>query len=373
MDWSLVDEHDRRDITIYTIGFGNADRQLMSEMAFRTGGRYYHCQSPDDLDEVFEQIFEKIKQKDQRAVEPPSEEAMVKEVLPPYLEYIDGTASRELDERREGNNGETILKWKKEGPLNIDEDWDISYKVRATGYGHDLPLTVYDEQDNPRSRIAFLNITSGEREMVYTPGPTISVHGFPEPVIGGSEWHGVTVEQPIIFKNRTNEEKTTWPGDCKPETYRWETPDGEVYLGSGDVGEANKPHRFSSPGRYDIRLTAITECNVTATTVKPITVAGEAPPPPPPPPPPSSPPPPGMGIANPTPTPVQVGVGNPMATPTPTGVPQPTATPQMTMQPMATSQPMGMPTTTAIFSGFMPVAAQKNPAEKIKMSVKNLN
>ncbi|MFP4608098.1 MAG: hypothetical protein ACLFNY_00780, partial [Candidatus Aenigmatarchaeota archaeon] len=71
--------------------------------------------------------------------------------------------------------------------------------------------------------------------------------------------------------------------------------------------------------------------------------------------------------------PVHVGVGNPMAQPTPVGVGQPTATPQVTMQPVATSQPVGMPTTTAIFAGFMPVAAQRNPAEKIKMGVKNLN
>ena len=377
--WPLVDEHADEGIPIYTIGFGNIDQYVLQEMADRTDGQFHYCEDPADLEEVFEDIFEEISSLDETAVEaPPGHDAMIKEVLPPYIEYVEGSIEvltepdelhvevdvKEYDEK-------TVLELNPErdgeGKMNIDDHISLSYQIKAHEYGHDIPITAYDDHGNPESRVEFYNVSSGETDIKFTPGPSIGVHGPPDPVIGTPRWHGVEAGQPIEFKNRTDEEMSSWPGDCKIETYLWNFGDGGE--GQGDT----VTHVYNSPGTYDVTLNATTVDNVYNSVTKTITIMSPAPPAPPPPPPPSSPPPPGMGIANPTAQPIQVGVGNPIAQASPVGVGQPTATPQITMQPVATSQPVGMPTTTAIFAGFMPVAAQRNPAEKIKMGVKNLN
>lgn len=336
----------------------------------------------EDLHDVFADIFEEVSTTSEVAAESPPEEPMIREVLPPHLEYVEDsvdietTPSMKLDVELtiEEDDRKTILKFepKREGKklLNIHDEIHIQYDVRAKRFSHDLPITAYDGEF-PASRVEYYNRTSEDIDTIYTEGPGLNVHGIPDPVVGASQWEGVSVGEPVTFMNRTDDEVTTWPGDCKPRNYTWKA-EGEEYKGSGEDGEAGEEHRFTSAGTHNVEMTAVTDCGVKVPVTKAISVAA-APPPPPPPPPPSPPAPPGMGIANPTVTPVQVGVGNPMATPTPTGVPQPTAMPQVSMQPVATSQPVGMPTTTAIFAGTMPVAAQKNPAEKIKMSVKNLN
>jgi len=362
--------------------------EIGGELRVREGGHYNFIDRAEDVTPLYDTIYLTITDPLETAVESPPEEddMMIKEVLPPYLEYVEDsikieTSSQELDvELSVDDDGEeTILSFDPirdgERKLNIDDEIRISYEVRSTEYGHDLPLTAYDQDGMPRSMIEFYNITTGEIDRIYTPGPGLDVHGIPEPVLGASRWQAEAGTS-VVFSNRTSSELSSWPGDCEIVEYEWDFGDGSSYSESisdpGFDGEA-KPHIYSSTGRFDVTLTATTYCNISASTTKTMTIMQVAIPPPQPPPPPLLPPPPGVGIVNPVPTPVQVGVANPMAQPTPLGVGQPVATPQVTMQPVATSQPVGMPTTTAIFAGFMPVAAQKNPAEKIKMSVKNLN
>lgn len=382
--WPLVEEHGRRDIPIFAIGFGAIDHSDLQRMADITDGEYYFVEETEDLHDVFADIFDEVSTTTEVAAESPPDDMMIKEKLPSHLEYVEDSLEVEatpathldIDTTVEEDGRNTILKFEPdrdgENLVNIGDEIRISYEVKSSTYSHNLPLTAYDGEI-PESKIQYYNRTTGDIDTIHTEGPGLNVHGIPEPVVGAEpRWDGLSVGQTVIFQNRSGNELTTWPGDCIPENYTWEVR-GQKYEDSGEEGEAADEHRFRSAGVHDVKMTAKTHCGVEATVVRPVSITG-APPQPPPPPPPTSPPPPGgMGIASPTATPVQLGIGNPMATPTPTGVPQPTAMPQVSMQPIATSQPVGMPTTTAIFAGFMPVAAQKNPAEKIKMSVSNLN
>ncbi len=221
MDWSLVDEHADRGIPIFTIGFGNAHRQLMTEIAQRTGGEFFNCNS-GELENVFEDIFEEILDRvgHLTAVESPPERPMVREVLPSYLEYVEGSASPQKNFNVYEENGNTVLEWDKE-KLAVNETWQIKFDIRARRYSHDLPITAYDDNGESLSNISYKNVSSGEVEKIPIEGPPIGVHGHPEPVIGASKWEGVKVGEEVTFKNMTwdGEEKSSWPGDCEIEKY----------------------------------------------------------------------------------------------------------------------------------------------------------
>ncbi|MEF8874959.1 MAG: PKD domain-containing protein, partial [Candidatus Thermoplasmatota archaeon] len=281
IDWDLIDEHAAKDIPIYTIGFGNINETLLQEMADRTGGEFHEAENSSDLEKVFQSIFEEITSLNEKAVESPENEAMVREVLPPHLEYVEGSAAPQENFTWWMEGDKTYLEWDKDG-LYINETWEVEYKVRASKYGHGLPITAYDDAGEPLSRISYRNISSGEIERIYNPGPEVGVHGPPEPVLGPSEWGEVKVGEPVVFENRSGDEMSSWPGDCKVVKYKWDFGDGETY--SESEGEENfngtsKPHEYDSPGTYEVTLEATTIDGVYAITEpKSITVTELEPP-----------------------------------------------------------------------------------------------
>jgi|GEM_PF-6978841 len=272
IDWSLIDEHADHDISIYTIGVfnvGEGGEEILKNMAEDTGGEYYYAEDPEDIEGAFENIFDDITSLCEKAVGSPEDEAMVREVLPPYLEYVEGSAVPEenFEWLVEGDN--TYLEWDKEDGLDINETWEVEYKVRASKYGHDLPITAYDEYGNSLSRISYLNLSSGEVDRIYNPGSELKVHGPPKPVLGVYPQDEVEVGEPVIFKNTSGNEMSSWPGDCTISKYRWDFGDGESY--SESEGEENfngtaDPHKYDSPGTYEVSLEATTVDGVYAVT-----------------------------------------------------------------------------------------------------------
>ncbi|MFW5907919.1 MAG: vWA domain-containing protein, partial [Candidatus Natronoplasma sp.] len=209
--WNLVEQHADNDIPIYTIGFGGIDKTTLEDMAEMTGGEFHEAEDPSDLDKVFEAIFDEITSLDKTAVEaPPTNEPMIQEVLPPHLEYIEGSMEvettpqeLEIDMNVREEEGKTIfeLKPEREGSakLNIDDEIHLSYDVRASKYSHDLPITAYDGNGNPESKVKYYNLSSDSVDTIYTPGPKLAVHGYPEPILGTKRPHGFEVGQPVNF------------------------------------------------------------------------------------------------------------------------------------------------------------------------------
>ncbi|MFP3871734.1 MAG: InlB B-repeat-containing protein [Candidatus Aenigmatarchaeota archaeon] len=276
IDWSLVDQHANMGIPIYTIGFGDADDQILQDMADDTGGEYHPCQA-SELNQTFETIFESIYEnatgQNKTAVVSPPGEPMVREVLPPSVEYIEGSAEPQENFTVSKDGGNTVLEWDRIG-LDIDETWEIKYDVRANNHSHSLPITAYNATGDPLSRIKYENVSSEDIEVIPTPGPELGVHGLPDPVIGASRWHGVEAGENITFKNMTwdGDQKSSWPGDCEIVNYNWDFGDG-----IGGEGEMIN-HSYDTPGTYNVSLTATTVDGVNATVTENITVESTPPP-----------------------------------------------------------------------------------------------
>ncbi len=266
LDWDVVDEYAERGIPIYTIGWGDVDEYLLIEIADRTDGSFSYLEHAEDIEEIFEDILERIAS-EKTAVESPPEEPMIREVLPPHIEYVEGSAEPKDNFTVYEEDGDTILEWDRE-KLYINETWEVEYDIRANKYSHELPITAYDDEGEPLSRISYKNVSSGEIEVIPTEGPRLGVHGHPEPVIGASRWEGVEVGEPITFKNMTwdGEYKSSWPGDCEIETYHWDLGDGTEAEG------VEVEHAYEDPGTYGVELTATTVDDVSATTTENITV-----------------------------------------------------------------------------------------------------
>ncbi|MFP3872200.1 MAG: InlB B-repeat-containing protein [Candidatus Aenigmatarchaeota archaeon] len=268
--WDLVDEHADLGIPIYTIGFGEADKDTLNEMAIRTGGEYNFAEDAEDLEDVFESIYEEIARKDRTAVLSPPDEPMVREVLPSHLEYVEGSADPQDNFTVREENENTILEWDRE-KMDVNETWELKYDIRANEYAHDLPITAYDGGGDALSRVAYENISSEEIEVVPMEGPKLDVHGRPQPVIGASRWEKVMVGETVTFKNMTwdGEEKSDWPGDCEIDRYQWELGDGT------EKENSTIEHIYDAPGTYRVDLTATTLCNASETVQENITVHPE--------------------------------------------------------------------------------------------------
>ncbi|MBS3817222.1 MAG: PKD domain-containing protein [Candidatus Thermoplasmatota archaeon] len=277
LNWDLVDQHDQEGIPIYTIGFGDANEQILYNMSEQTGGEFYQLSDPANLNETFESIFDSIYEnatsQNKTAVISPPGEPMIREVLPPSVEYIEGSAEPQENLTVSEDGGKTILEWDRNG-LDINETWEVKYEIRATDHSHDLPITAYNSSGDPQSRISFQNVSSGEIKDIPTPGPELGVHGRPEPVIGASRWEGVEVGENITFKNMTwdGNQKSRWPGDCEISKYSWDFGDGTE--GEGEMIN----HSYSSSGTYNVSLTATTVDGVNATVAENITIVAPSPP-----------------------------------------------------------------------------------------------
>jgi len=136
-------------IKIFTVGFGEADHELLNDIADITGGNYYYAPSGSDLQEVYKTISEDIAAMASRT--------HAYYVLPDDVEYM-GNATREPS-KIIGNT----LRWDI-GDLAPGTPWDVSFDVRPTTMGTDIPVIMA-----PYSRVTY-ETTEGEEGHVTTGG-----------------------------------------------------------------------------------------------------------------------------------------------------------------------------------------------------------
>ena len=60
----LLEEADKKNITIYTIGLGEErdklNEDLLKQLAYETGGQYYHAKENIDISEIYQTILAEI-------------------------------------------------------------------------------------------------------------------------------------------------------------------------------------------------------------------------------------------------------------------------------------------------------------------------
>ncbi len=141
---SPADDAASKGYVIYSIGFGGASASNLEDMADATGGAYYYSPSSTDLAEIYGLIFEEI------VTSIALYDVNVIEVVQDYLTVCTDTFNIDPDTITYNLDGTTTIEWDNVGQwvgdydnaLNADETVTLSFMVKATKAGHQLPVQV---------------------------------------------------------------------------------------------------------------------------------------------------------------------------------------------------------------------------------------
>jgi len=188
-----------KEIIIYTIGFGEADENLLKEIAERTGGKSYHANNASEL----EKIYNEISQEFSNVV---ASKTVITDILPDYIEYA-GNASIEPDEIiKNSDDGTTTLIWNL-NKIKIGDEFSVSFDVK-----------VHKESgkhlvNEPNSRVDFYNYL-GKPDSKEFPEVFVNVISEEEPYIfkannpDGEVSPGNEVEFTLTYGNNSDSSKT---------------------------------------------------------------------------------------------------------------------------------------------------------------------
>jgi hypothetical protein len=137
------------DTFIYTIGL-ESEAQILKDMANITGGRFFYAESAEDLRGIYQMIASVII--DMTAgydPDPTDANPMIRDVLPPWIDYVTGSFSLDPDNIYV-SGGYTYLEWNLD-KLFINETWEVTFDITSTDVG-------YLEANNfTASRVSYFN------------------------------------------------------------------------------------------------------------------------------------------------------------------------------------------------------------------------
>jgi hypothetical protein len=135
---------------IYTIGLGGGGETVLREIANITGAEYYYAETAEDLRGIYQIIATIIDKTAGRDLDITDSDPMIRDVLPPWIDYVPGSFTLAPDHIYVNESGYTILEWNVSRIL-IDEVWEVSFDVTST-------MTGYLEANNfTSSRIRYIN------------------------------------------------------------------------------------------------------------------------------------------------------------------------------------------------------------------------
>jgi len=141
---------------IYSIGLGSPASGPLEDMADNTGGVYYDSADASNLQDIYDTIFEEI------VTSTVPHFVDVYEVLQDYLVLCTGTFNINPDSITYNLDGTTTIEWDNvaqyvgdyDDALNADETVTLTFMVKATKAGYQLPVQVlpdahltYDDSD----------------------------------------------------------------------------------------------------------------------------------------------------------------------------------------------------------------------------------
>lgn len=152
-------------IRIYTIGLGDGLFNtglpiwfLEHFIANTTDGKYYPAATPEALFGIYAQIGQEINEIAGKQISVGIEKYLVRDVLPPGINYIPGTFTIPPDNITVNETGYTWLQWEKQY-ITINETWTCSFRIRSDLLGN------VETNDYENSRVKYTNwnnITIGE-------------------------------------------------------------------------------------------------------------------------------------------------------------------------------------------------------------------
>lgn len=146
---AILDQAILAGIVIHTVGLGAyADEAYLRHVADRTGGVYLHADSPEQLAELYGQLANRTLETAARDRDPTDYDPMVKDVLPPFINYVFGSA---VDPGTGGPRppsvvsvdgfGNRVLGWNV-ATLKVNETWTVAFRV-TSNLGGVVPTNVY--------------------------------------------------------------------------------------------------------------------------------------------------------------------------------------------------------------------------------------
>jgi Ca-activated chloride channel family protein len=184
---------------IYSIGLnpGSWDVNLI-DMADATGGAYYPAATPENLQAVYDAIFEEI----------------TTSTVPHYVDVIEVTESYIIghnnfniapDSTTTNVDGTTTIKWLNVGmyadgdpDLSADEIVTLSFKVRSAIYGTNLDVEVAGE-----AKVNYYDKDQTVLASVPIPQATIDVHPYVTDLIagGGNPKSAIDVGEVVVYND----------------------------------------------------------------------------------------------------------------------------------------------------------------------------
>jgi hypothetical protein len=136
---------------IFTVDLsGSTDNTLLTEIAEITGGLYLPCESIEDFRAIYDDLSTIIDKMAGYDPDPSDSNPLIRDVLPPGIEYVPGSFSITPDYIHVDDLGYTILEWNLSSLL-VGETWIVDFKIKANTPG-------YQEANNyTSSRINYLN------------------------------------------------------------------------------------------------------------------------------------------------------------------------------------------------------------------------
>ena len=128
-----------KNITIWSIGLGSGVcEDVLRDIAEKTGGKYYYVDDPEDLDEVYDEIYEEI------TIDTRPWDVDVVEVTEAEIKVVGPCTPAPDSMSTDPSTGYTTLIWNDigDGPMGAGETVTLTCTVKSTEVGEDMPVQV---------------------------------------------------------------------------------------------------------------------------------------------------------------------------------------------------------------------------------------
>ncbi len=217
-------------IIIYTIGLGpRVPRAFLENIANQTGGRYYHADTPQDLQPIYEEIGTRVNRTAGVDPDPTDNVPLIEDDIAPYLTVVPGsfydpaTGGARAPSSFQSFGDRTRLQWNVPR-IEINETWEVRYSVTSTRLG------VQDVALHPDARVAYRR-WDGSSVFQSIPQATLEVLAPPSPpqIMATNPPDGATdvpLDQPIsaVFSEAMDTPTVAWTiAPAVPLTPSWST------------------------------------------------------------------------------------------------------------------------------------------------------
>jgi Ca-activated chloride channel family protein len=198
---SPADDAAGKGYIIYSIGLGSPSAVPLMDMATATGGAYYSSPSADNLQAIYDAIYEEI------VTSSIPHYVNVTEVTQSYIVVDEDSFNYPPDEITHNPDGTTTIFWENIG-MYLDDDPDLSadeivlltFDIKSKVNGTDLEIDVYEE-----AVVDYGDKDGNYVGSIYIPQAYITVHPFVTDLIAGGggpeSKSAIDVGEVIIWTN----------------------------------------------------------------------------------------------------------------------------------------------------------------------------